>query len=302
MAGCSALSFGDMTDPVLVSSIDGVGTKVKIAAMMDKYDTIGADLVNHCINDILVQGARPLFFLDYFASSKLVPACGGADRQGHVRGLRRRGMRADRRRDGRDAWRLYRGRAGLGGLHCRPCRPPEDHRRLQGPARRRARRYCVIGAAHQWLFARSSRFCSRIMTTKSINMFPRSARCLETCYWHRIRCYLKPVMAVLGGVRHPRHGAPHGRRVLQQYSARAADGLPGDGRAPLLGRAADLHAASGEGRHRYQWRCIARSIWASAWCLWSRAIVGWMSSPSCRNVARQPGSSARCTKAAARSR
>lgn len=71
--GMFAANFPEMTDPVLVSSIDGVGTKVKIAAMMDKYDTIGGDLVNHCVNDILVQGARPLFFLDYFASSKLVP-------------------------------------------------------------------------------------------------------------------------------------------------------------------------------------------------------------------------------------
>lgn len=64
-------SFERYKHPVLVSSVDGVGTKIRIAALMDRYDTVGEDLVNHCTNDIAVCGAKPLYFLDYFATGKL---------------------------------------------------------------------------------------------------------------------------------------------------------------------------------------------------------------------------------------
>jgi len=66
-------AFPDLRQPVLVASADGVGTKLKIAFMAGIHNTIGRDLVNHCVNDILVQGARPLFFLDYIATGKLSP-------------------------------------------------------------------------------------------------------------------------------------------------------------------------------------------------------------------------------------
>ena len=69
----SAAALKEMESPVLVASTDGVGTKVMLAAQAGRYAGIGNDIVNHCINDILVQGARPLFFLDYFASSQLDP-------------------------------------------------------------------------------------------------------------------------------------------------------------------------------------------------------------------------------------
>lgn len=92
-------SFGGMFDgafpqlrkPVLVASADGVGTKLKIAFLANRHDTIGHDLVNHCVNDILVQGARPLFFLDYIATGKLSPNVVASIVEGIASGCRENG-------------------------------------------------------------------------------------------------------------------------------------------------------------------------------------------------------------------
>lgn len=83
--------FAVAGDPELVASADGVGTKVMVAARFGRHDTVGEDLVNHCVNDVLVEGAVPLFFLDYFACGTLAPDVGYAVVSGVARGCRQNG-------------------------------------------------------------------------------------------------------------------------------------------------------------------------------------------------------------------
>src|SRR5918992_1262462 len=89
--GLFKLDTAAFKEPVLVSSADGVGTKLKVAFLANRHRTIGIDLVNHCVNDILVQGAEPLFFLDYLATGKLLPDVAEQVIAGLARGCRENG-------------------------------------------------------------------------------------------------------------------------------------------------------------------------------------------------------------------
>ena len=89
--GMFRAGFCAMKEPVLVSSADGVGTKLRVAFMTGIHNTVGYDLVGHCVNDILVQGARPLFFMDYIAAGKLVADTIASVIEGLARGCKEAG-------------------------------------------------------------------------------------------------------------------------------------------------------------------------------------------------------------------
>ena len=190
-AGCSR-SIRPIADPVLVASADGVGTKLKVAFMTGVHDTIGDDLVNHCVNDILVQGARPLFFLDYLATGRLAPDVAEQIVRGHGARVPRERLRAARRRDRRDARVLCRRRVRRRRVHRRrrvDARAIIDGRAIV--AGRRAHRRCRRRAAHERLLARAPDRVRRAAAATSTAIVPELGATVGDALLRTHRSYLR---------------------------------------------------------------------------------------------------------------
>ncbi len=247
--GLFDLKAAGFTDPVLVAANDGVGTKLKIAIESGKHDTIGIDLVAMCVNDLVVQGAEPLFFLDYFATGKLDPEQGAAIVAGIADGCRQAGCALiggetaempGMYRDGDyDLAGFAVGAAERGQLL-----PTDDV--VEGDV--------LLGLASSGLHSNGFSLVRRIVAQSGLGWTDAAPfaddRTLAEALLEPTRIYVQ--VDPQGDPRHARRqgaGPHHRRRLSRQHSARAAQGLFGRTRSRRDRRAAGVLLA-GQDRRR----------------------------------------------------
>ena len=255
-------------DPLLVAANDGVGTKLKLAIDSGRHDGVGIDLVAMCVNDLIVQGAEPLFFLDYFATGRLDSGIAERVIAGDRRGLPQGRLRADRRRDGGNAGNVCRRR-----LRSRRLLRRRGRARRGADRRRVAAGDVILGLASSGVHSNGFSLVRRLAADKGWKL-DRPAlfdqdRLLIEALLEPTRIYVKPLLPLVRGGRSPcalptspaaglleniprilpgRPPRPDRRRRL---AAAAADGLPpGTGQYRAGGDGADLQLRYRNGRDR----------------------------------------------------
>ena len=243
-------SFGGLfqspgADTILVASTDGVGTKLKVAAMAGRHDTVGQDIVNHCVNDILVQGATPLFFLDYIGASVFDGAIFNQVVSGLCKACAENGC------------------ALLGGETAEmPGLYPVGEYDLVGTIVGQVKKSQIItgerigvgdvliglpsGGLQTNGFSLARKVIFEQEGLKPEDTLPGTASTCADALLAIHKSFLKPVNG--RGHRHPRHGPHHRRRLLRQHPARAPQARGRYHRRRLLGGAAGLPLHRREGR------------------------------------------------------